>query len=675
MSPDPELLKLFRFLAEVVDPYLTKSLFKQAQFCPTSLYYAAHREKYQDSRLEDDFLQALADGGVQVGELARAHFPGGRLIQSKGNEEALEETARALEAKEALLFEPAFAWGRLFARVDILIKQGSEVQLIEVKAKSCQGDSEDQFLGKKGIKADYRTFLEDAAFQHIVVTNAQTDWSVTTSLMMLDKETHAPGTGLHQKFALQKGPDGRAICVQLAELTESERASGILTRIELKRALGLLLDGQGFGPGKSLGLADWAHQLQASLAEDARLRADLTSDCAKCPFRVEAGALASDQESGFDECWRLADRRASGACDIPVLDVWNTSKKGEWISGGKLFLDQIPEDFRSCPAPSDAPMEKTERQALQVAMTLDPSPGRVLRGGLADEMASWISPLHFIDFETLASPLPLFEGMRPYEPIAFQFSHHIVHEDGRVEHAGEFLQEDGFPNFELVRELRVQLLKDSGPIFRYHNHENTILRAIRRQLLERGCTVPDGPELIAFIDEITRPTKKEGDLGAGVRDMVDMHRLVRMYWYEPSMGGSISIKKVLPAAMKGSDFLREEYSQPVYGADPGIPSRNFQDQVWWRQEDGVVQDPYQLLGPVFDDLSVRDRLFLAALDEGEGRDVVHQGGTAMMAYSEMQWPTTPQERKDELRLQLKRYCELDTLAMVMIYQAWRNWLQ
>ena len=59
--------------------------------------------------------------------------------------------------------------------------------------------------------------------------------------------------------------------------------------------------------------------------------------------------------------------------------------------------------------------------------------------------------------------------MKPYEPIAFQFSHHVMHENGQVEHCNQsLLQNRGqFPNFEFVKELKKSLDTDGGTIFRW----------------------------------------------------------------------------------------------------------------------------------------------------------------------------------------------------------------
>ena len=106
------------------------------------------------------------------------------------------------------------------------------------------------------------------------------------------------------------------------------------------------------------------------------------------------------------------------------------------------------------------------------------------KAGLKKEMDSWIFPLHFIDFETSMVAVPFHAGRRPYEQIAFQFSHHIVKKDLSIEHSGQFISfEPGvFPNYNFVRALKRELDKDNGTIFRYHNHENTVLNQIFDQL-------------------------------------------------------------------------------------------------------------------------------------------------------------------------------------------------
>jgi hypothetical protein len=48
------------------------------------------------------------------------------------------------------------------------------------------------------------------------------------------------------------------------------------------------------------------------------------------------------------------------------------------------------------------------------------------------------------------------------------------------------------------------------------------------------------------------------------------------------------------------------------------------------------------------------------------------GGAAMTAYARMQFEKMGNYERSELTNSLLKYCELDTFAMVMIYEAWRE---
>lgn len=54
--------------------YLTKSKFQLAMECPTKLFYSGKPE-YSNLKSEDAFLQALAECGFQVAEVAKAYYP------------------------------------------------------------------------------------------------------------------------------------------------------------------------------------------------------------------------------------------------------------------------------------------------------------------------------------------------------------------------------------------------------------------------------------------------------------------------------------------------------------------------------------------------------------------------------------------------------------------------
>ena len=291
--------------------------------------------------------------------------------------------------------------------------------------------------------------------------------------------------------------------------------------------------------------------------------------------------------------------------------------------------------------------------------------------GIKKEMQTWQFPLHFIDFETSAVALPFYDKMRPYEQVAFQFSHHRVdrNDDGTytITHAGQFINTTPghFPNFDFIRALKAELDKDQGTIFRYSHHENTILREIHRQLDVQDAA--DKRELQAFIDSITQykvGTGKEEKIYAGERNMVDLAAVVYKYYYHPLMNGGFSIKVVLPSVLNSSDFIKDKYSQPSYGTAE-MPSCNLSSPKSWIEygEDKVVKNPYKLLPSISSYLGIDVNLGDVEIEDG---DSVANGAAALMAYAKMQF--SEGEMLKALEQALLTYCELDTLAMVFIWE-------
>ncbi len=51
---------------------------------------------------------------------------------------------------------------------------------------------------------------------------------------------------------------------------------------------------------------------------------------------------------------------------------------------------------------------------------------------------------------------------------------------------------------------------------------------------------------------------------------------------------------------------------------------------------------------------------------------IADGGAAMTAYARMQFTQMSQEESDRVVKALLKYCELDTFAMVMIWEYWKH---
>lgn len=198
----------------------------------------------------------------------------------------------------------------------------------------------------------------------------------------------------------------------------------------------------------------------------------------------------------------------------------------------------------------------------------------------------------------------------------------------------------------------------------WSHHENTILASIVRQLDEDPGPPEDAKGLSQFLTRLI----KDGD-----RAMVDLCTLAEKAFFHPDTKGSNSIKKVLPAILKVSDVLKQTYSRPVYGAPGGIPSLNFAQPegfVWLDNAgDDQTSDPYTRLKQYAEKL-VPDEL---TSDEGRA-SIIAEGGAAATAYARLQFEDLDTGARERIKSALLRYCELDTLAMVMVVQAWRDFI-
>ena len=122
--------------------------------------------------------------------------------------------------------------------------------------------------------------------------------------------------------------------------------------------------------------------------------------------------------------------------------------------------------------------------------------------------------------------------------------------------------------------------------------------------------------------------------------------------------------------MASSPWLRQQYSQPIYGTLYGMPSRNYKDFTWCPSDaNGMpVFDPYELLRPAGADMLGEAVLLGQEPDEM----VIAEGGAAATAYACLQFESLSPQARDQIRRALQRYCELDTLAIVMVVQGWQQ---
>ena len=269
-----------------------------------------------------------------------------------------------------------------------------------------------------------------------------------------------------------------------------------------------------------------------------------------------------------------------------VFDIgWNTrfSKKLEMYYQDKIsFVDILT---------SGGVNPKADLQMSTELYNLEPKINKEVIEELLD---SFTYPLYFLDFESYQAAIPTIDGTKPYQQICFQYSlHYILEEGGEVLHK-EFLSDDydGNPMYGLCKQLCEDIPMDSCTLVYNQSFEITRLKEMSKlfpELSEHLLNIVDN------IKDLLPPFKTQD-------------------YYVKEMGGSASIKKVLPA---------------LFPNDPSLDYHNLEQ--------------------------------------------VHKGDEASASYLAL--PTLSKEEQETLRTNMLKYCCLDTFAMVKIYEKLKEVLE
>jgi hypothetical protein len=613
--------------------YLSKSDFKVAQTCPTKLYYK--KSGYPSADQDNEYLMMLADGGYMVEKIAKLLHPKGREMQFIGShEQAAQETQKALAIDQVTLFEATLLSGGKLARVDILNKSGNVFDLIEVKAKSYDTDENEAAMDAgrpnlfrtkngDGIITGWKEYLEDVAYQVMVLQELFPKAVIRPFLMMPDKSKTTQIDRLHSLFRLhriqQPSRKFTSVVVEFTGDADLLRKNHFLTQVSVEAEVKLLL------PDVQTAGETYLASLQPKLR---KILIPISVGCRDCEYRF---SVENDTRDGFKECWKnLADVKPH------LLDLYHVSSVGgrggpvvnDLIEKGKVGLFDVAEE--SLVKADGSVGEINKRQLIQLEYTRENA--EWMSKDLPKILNSFKFPLHFIDFETTAVAVPYHAGMYPYEQVAFQWScHKLESADGSLLHSEWINTEDAFPNFQFAESL-MNRLGDDGTIFMWAPHENTILNAVLTQMGERAYK---NAALKKWLNSVIRT-------GTGYSErLVDMNQLTVKHFFHPLMKGRTSIKVVCDALWQTSPRLRAQYPEYI------------------KQEGGEVLSPYATLPP---------------LEIGGSMLAVAEGTGAIRAYEAMVYGLEKEdaETKEKWKRLLLQYCKLDTLSMFFVWQHWKR---
>ena len=265
-----------------------------------------------------------------------------------------------------------------------------------------------------------------------------------------------------------------------------------------------------------------------------------------------------------------------------VFDLYRMgAKKAEgYYKEGIISFDEVIK--------SGIPLNAMQRR--QAEWQVFSNPTHIDKLGIKAFLDTLTYPLYFLDFESFQLCVPPYDGLKPFQQVPFQYSlHYILEPNGHLRHK-EFLADE---NRDPRRELAERLVEDIP--------QNVCVLAYNKafectRIKELAEAFPDLADKLLNIRD-------------NIRDLLDVFR--DGFVYDKAMGGSLSIKSVLPA---------------LFPDNPDLNYHNLND--------------------------------------------VHNGTEAMDAYLSLRGMENP--GRDNLRASLLAYCKLDTMAMVMLWQRLRE---
>ena len=278
-------------------------------------------------------------------------------------------------------------------------------------------------------------------------------------------------------------------------------------------------------------------------------------DCVGCDFQAH--------------CWDTIDRPT-------IYNVVDTRKIPALEARGIFYVDEIPADA-DLPAAVRTLVDRMQLHRIDIY----PVPIKKMLSDLC-------YPLYFLDFESVATAVPLFDDSSPWQKYAFQYSLHVQTEHGDINHI-EFLHEQrSDPGADIASSLLAHIATTGSVIVYNKTMERGVLKALAKQFPEKA----DGLQQISS-------------------RIWDLEQVFKKHYRHWEWGTKSSIKNVLPTL---------------------VPELSYKDLE------------------------------------------VQEGGMASLEWLRM-IETDDIEEKATKANALKRYCELDTLAMVRLLEVVRRELK
>lgn len=598
---------------------ISDNLFQQGVSCPLKLFhYTNEKNAY---RTEIPFKQR---NKLRLRDAVAFQYDNVKFT-SDNPETAAAETEKWLNEPRVTICGAVIEADDCYTRMPILRKEDDQYSVIQIHGK-LRKRSQIKEIREAGKSRSTDLYLLKAAYRVEILKRKFPDAVVRVQFFFPKREFKAKDDNLLQ----------RADPRNITDIKTRDEIRNLLASVEATEGTdqmrSALQESVTHARFLNLSIAEAISELKAYLKQPARdYGVDIHNGCKYCKYRIK--------EDG-DGCWEeFFDQKK---IEQPQFHVFELIGHGNNIEAenGFFYQEEVPVNeafhtFEAIRMAGGKTITIQQRRILQLLKAKkEPVPKIWAKPGV-NVIQTLKFPLHFIDFEAATYALPLKRNGGPYDPVYFQFSCHTLHKNGNINHT-EWLDskpESGYPHRDFLHNLAN--IKDiyEGTLVQYSPFEGQALNYLYREF---GRNSMLHKEELSILDRL-RSFQSKGESPR----LFDLSKLIREFYFNYFFEGGLGLKSVLNDILKTmkANSVNEQYRVKVY---------DYEVDLFSGEETGNTPNPYR------------------EIQHPEYK--IEDGAEAMNAYISMKCKNLSGEETKIIPPLLKRYCALDSYALVVIFK-------
>lgn len=605
-------------MSEKSEKTMNAWVLRQALSCPLKVQFL------RDSAISQNIgIAYKSETKIMMRRALALIYPGGREADNS-HKKAIGQTKKWLNERESTIYGGVVAWQNYHARLPVLLSNAQTLTLLQLHGKVWKPHKksiDEYLLGSRKQKM----YVREAAYKKWILSKLYPEMELSIRLCFPNQRFRSEIKNLYEKLAFGEA-ERRFVDSLFVEVNADSAVDKISNPFNDEDLHPFF---------RELSFDEQIRWMGQELDEPTgKAPFIITEACKLCPFRP------SRPEDGAGGCWK---NHLNGKHLNPDRHVFDLIGQGNNREAQKenYLQEQVPlpvgtGSFEEVRDYSAGKISILQRRILQLLAARNVKlPCQWLKPKLKHLVHKVHYPLHFIDFEAATSAIPMHEMGSPYQPVFFQFSCHTLHKNGKLVHH-QWLDREvkGHPHEGFVANLTSIPNIEDGTLVQYSPFEKQALNTLYREFSNSQAR---SNHYAAKLQ-----TLLQGADGLKEDRFLDMNRLVRDYYYNSSMRNGLGLKQVLKSTLQSSSYLRQRYRGKIEFS--GI-------ELQLLKETGRgLEDPYSLIQ--------------------KNNEIIDEGSAAMNAWLHTKTPFCDERKRAVIQDSLKRYCTLDSLALVIIFEQW-----